>query len=91
MKPGICSFDLYKLDTHKILNSHHIKLHQKVIKEDDLVDQREKDLRNKHIERINSWKCTPAAGVIYLDILSNLERVADHANNIADLVAESKV
>jgi Na+/phosphate symporter len=32
-----------------------------------------------------------AAGVIYLDILSNLERVADHANNIADLVAENKL
>jgi len=64
---------------------------EKVIEEDDLVDQREKDLRNKHIERINSQKCTPAAGVIYLDILSNLERVADHANNIADLVAENRV
>lgn len=64
---------------------------EKVIAEDDLVDQGEKDLRNRHIERINSQQCIPAAGVIYLDIISNLERVADHANNIADLVAEGRV
>ncbi len=64
---------------------------EQVIKEDDLVDQRERDLRNRHIERINSQKCIPAAGVIYLDILSNLERIADHANNVADLVAENKI
>ena len=62
-----------------------------VIKAEKEVDQREKDLRNRHIERINSQKCLPAAGVIYLDILSNLERIADHANNIAELVADKKI
>ena len=45
-------------------------------------------LRNKHIDRINTKQCHPAAGVIYLDLLSNLERVADHAKNIAELVLE---
>ena len=63
----------------------------KVIEEDDLVDQREKDLRSRHIDRISSQVCIPAAGVIYLDMLSNLERIADHANSIADLVAENKI
>ena len=62
-----------------------------VIKEENEVDLREKDLRNRHIERINSQKCIPAAGVIYLDILSNLERIADHANNIAGLVVDEKI
>jgi phosphate:Na+ symporter len=61
---------------------------RQVVLEDDEVDEREKVLRKEHIDRINTRKCYPGAGVIYLDILSNLERIADHANNIADLVLE---
>ncbi len=64
------------------------ELAKTVVAEDDQVDEQEKILRNRHIERINTKKCYPSAGVIYLDLLSNLERVADHANNIADLVLE---
>lgn len=60
-----------------------------VIKDDDEVDDQEKVLRHEHIDRINTKKCYPAAGVIYLDLLSNLERVADHATKIAHMVMEN--
>jgi len=66
------------------------ELASRVILKDDEVDAQEKKLRNEHIERINTKKCYPSAGVIYLDLLSNLERVADHAKNIAELVLEEK-
>ncbi|NLA25975.1 MAG: Na/Pi cotransporter family protein [Firmicutes bacterium] len=59
-----------------------------VIVEDDQVDLMEKVLRKAHIERINTKKCYPPSGVIYLDVLSNMERIADHATNIAQLVVE---
>ncbi len=59
-----------------------------VVKEDDEVDELEKKLRKRHIDRINTKKCYPQAGVLFLDLLSNLERIGDHANNIADLVLE---
>jgi phosphate:Na+ symporter len=61
---------------------------RQIVIEDDEVDADEKTLRKRHIDRINTKKCYPAAGVIYLDLLSNLERVADHANNIAYLALE---
>lgn len=64
------------------------ELARQIVSEDDEVDEQEKILRKRHIERINTKKCYPSSGVIYLDMLSNLERVADHANNIADLVLE---
>ena len=64
------------------------ELAQQIVAEDDYVDEQEKTLRKRHIDRINTKKCYPSSGVIYLDLLSNLERVADHANNIADLVLE---
>ncbi len=60
----------------------------RVVIEDDEIDEMEKTLRKRHIDRINDKKCYPPAGVIYLDLLSNLERVGDHANNIADLILE---
>lgn len=51
------------------------------------VDKMEKELRDKHIQRLSKGKCAPESGVIFLDILSNLERIADHADNIAEYVA----
>ncbi len=59
-----------------------------VMVEDDQIDLMEKVLRKAHIERINTKRCFPPSGVIYLDVLSNLERIADHATNIAQLVVE---
>lgn len=52
-------------------------------KYEDMVDNLEVDLREKHIERLSSGLCNPEAGVIFLDLLSNLERISDHATNIA--------
>lgn len=51
------------------------------------VDKMEKELRDKHIQRLSKGKCAPESGVIFLDILSNLERIADHADNIAEYVS----
>lgn len=51
------------------------------------VDKMERELRDKHIQRLSKGKCAPESGVIFLDILSNLERIADHADNIAEYVA----
>ena len=64
------------------------ELAKEIVVEDDEVDEMEKTLRKSHIDRINTRKCYPQSGVIYLDLLSNLERIADHANNIANLILE---
>ncbi|MCI8373624.1 MAG: Na/Pi cotransporter family protein [Lachnospiraceae bacterium] len=50
------------------------------------VDEIEELLRTKHIERLANNLCQPKAGVVFLDILSNLERISDHADNIAEYV-----
>ena len=50
------------------------------------VDNCEEDLREKHIERLSLGQCTPQTGVIFLDVISNLERICDHANNVAGYV-----
>ena len=59
-----------------------------MIRLEDEVDTMEEELREKHIERLSSGKCTAEVGVIFLDAISNLERVADHAVNIAGFVKD---
>lgn len=59
---------------------------QKAKEYEDLVDYVESELREKHIERLIANKCQPSSGVVFLDLLSNLERVSDHADNIAGYV-----
>lgn len=47
------------------------------------IDKMEKKLQKKHINRLANNKCEPHAAMIFSDLLSNLERVADHGTNIA--------
>ncbi|MDF2546295.1 MAG: sodium-dependent phosphate transporter [Anaerosolibacter sp.] len=61
----------------------------KVIQLEGEVDALEKSLRAHHIQRLNKQQCSPESGVIFLDMLSNLERIADHASNIAMAVIDT--
>ena len=55
--------------------------------EDD-VDSCEEENREKHIDRLSRNECSSEAGVIFLNMLTNLERVSDHAVNIAGYVKD---
>ena len=48
------------------------------------VDRLEDVYRNNHIKRMSLGECNTIAGIVFLDIIGNLERVTDHANNLAD-------
>ncbi|MGL4343566.1 MAG: Na/Pi cotransporter family protein [Cellulosilyticaceae bacterium] len=54
------------------------------------VDKMEEELRSKHIQRLAENKCSSMAGVVYLDAISNLERISDHASNVANTVMDDK-
>lgn len=47
------------------------------------VDKLEETLRSRHIKRLAENKCSSVSGVVFLDTISNLERISDHASNIA--------
>ena len=50
------------------------------------VDAMSEALADHHVDRIKNKKCTPKNGMLYLDMLNNLERIADHADNLASSV-----
>ncbi len=61
---------------------------RKVSQYEDDVDMLEEELRDKHIERLSRGECQPSSGVVFLYIISNLERISDHAYNLAGYVKD---
>lgn len=61
---------------------------QQVAQIEDEIDDLEEDLRTEHIDRLARGECSAARGVFFLDMLSDIERMSDHANNIVGYVAD---
>ena len=70
----------YALDMFLHNNLTHM---QDILNLEEQVDQKERDLQESHIQRLTRGECTASAGMIFSDIISGLERVSDHATNIA--------
>lgn len=50
---------------------------------EDIIDHLQEALKSRHIERIKTGKCHVESGILFLDVLTNLERIADQCSNIA--------
>ncbi|WP_059102551.1 Na/Pi cotransporter family protein [Shouchella shacheensis] len=59
-----------------------------VLEKEEQIDKMERKLRKQHIARVNEGECSGAAGIIFVDIISNLERIGDHSVNIAEAVID---
>ena len=55
---------------------------------EDVVDQFKELLRTRHVERLNQGECTVENGVCFLEVVTDLERIADHCLNVAFYVLE---
>nr|WP_122012859.1 Na/Pi cotransporter family protein [Maliibacterium massiliense] len=82
-------FHLLDFSLH-ILQTRDTELTLQVAAMEQAIDTMEKDLRNRHIERLNLNLCQPRSGVLFIEMISNLERVADHATNIAYSVLDAQ-
>jgi phosphate:Na+ symporter len=78
--------DCMLADAIRAFSEDDIPLAKDVITKDNIVDNEERQLRKNHIQRLNQRICKPHAGIMFLDIISNLERIADHATNLAEVV-----
>ncbi len=71
-----------------IFTSENYESLSRIEKLESKVDKQEKQLINHHVERLMENKCEPIAGVIFSDMVTDLERCADHAINIAYALKE---
>ncbi len=72
-------------DSLKMFESSHFD--QKMV---DLVSNIEEEIddktalyKDRHIERLSEGKCNATVGTLFMELLTNLERIADHSTNIA--------
>jgi phosphate:Na+ symporter len=68
-----------------------VDLIRKVEQNEDLVDELEDELREKHIRRLAQNICNSTTGVVFLDLISNYERISDHALNVAYYVRDELI
>ena len=76
----------YSLDMFSNNNQKHM---QEILQLENRIDILEREFQENHVQRLANNACSPEAGMIYSDILSGLERVADHATNIAFSLQEN--
>ncbi len=69
----------------------HMDYVDQVVALEDQVDKLEDMLREKHIERLSNNICDSETGVVFIDALTNLERISDHSLNIANYVRDELV
>jgi len=50
---------------------------------EQVIDKLKKQLKKKHVERLQNGDCTIELGFIHTDLLTNYERISDHCSNIA--------
>lgn len=72
------------------LDKRDVSFAEAVLTNEDKIDEMERTLRKRHILRLNEGICTGSAGIVFADIISNLERIGDHAVNIAQTVIDTK-
>ncbi|HGA1023423.1 TPA: Na/Pi cotransporter family protein [Bacillus cereus] len=71
-------------DSVEALTNFDTELAQTVIAKERKIDQMERVLCKRHVLRLNERSCSGDASIIFVDMVSNLERIGDHAVNIAD-------
>ncbi|MBR1737538.1 MAG: Na/Pi cotransporter family protein [Firmicutes bacterium] len=62
----------------------------KTMMEEKEIDKLEEKLRSLHIERLSKNECDAKSSIVFLDLLTNLERASDHALNVAEAVLSRK-
>lgn len=50
--------------------------------EEEAIDDLAHKLEQNHVDRLNQRQCTPESGMIFINVVTNLERVSDHATNV---------
>ena len=70
----------YSLDAFEKKHEEHLR---DILVLEEEIDEIERQLQEAHVERLTRGECDAETGMIYTDVVSNLERVADHSTNIA--------
>lgn len=94
---GLAKDELHKMTAQVIktfdyairaIENDDVEIAKQATQGEEEVDRMEKQYRKQHIERLERESCVPEAGVIYIDMMTSLERISDYADNIANYIID---
>jgi len=68
------------------LEKNNIKAAKSALANEANLNQMQIDFRRSHVQRMGDGVCTPQAGLIFIDLVDNIEKVGDHLTNIAQAI-----
>ena len=77
----------YALEMFSKKTEEHLR---EILEIEDKIDNLEKELQMHHVDRLTQGLCSAESGMVFSDLVSNLERVADHGTNIAFSILNKK-
>ncbi len=84
---GAASLEILSIAS-EVFVTDEISMANKVEPLEEVIDVIRNDLRTRHVERMKTGNCTVDTGIVFYELVSNLERVSDHCSNIAVYVVE---
>lgn len=73
-------------DALQALEDNDVNLAKTALARSHEVRKKEKAMRRSHVDRLNRGVCTPETGFVMLELLLNMKRVSDHAQNLCEIV-----
>lgn len=72
-------------DSLKMFKASHVdpKMIDLVSNTEEEIDEKTAEYKDNHIERLSNGTCNATVGTLFMELLTNLERIADHSTNIA--------
>ncbi len=78
----------YSLEAFEKKHEEHLR---DILELEEEIDELERSIQESHVERLTKGECDAETGMIFTDVVSNIERVADHATNIAFSILSNDV
>ena len=70
----------------RAMETNDVKAAYAALKNENAINQMQVEFRRSHVQRMTDGVCTPEAGLIFIDLVDNIEKIGDHLTNIAQAV-----
>jgi len=68
------------------LENNNTEAAQSALTNEQNLNRMQMDYRRSHVQRMTDGTCSPEAGLIFIDLVDNIEKIGDHLTNIAQAV-----
>jgi phosphate:Na+ symporter len=68
------------------LEKNDVEAAKSALANEEHLNQMQMDFRRSHVQRMSDGVCSPEAGLIFIDLVDNVEKIGDHLTNIAQAV-----